>query len=70
MARLARFGDHRYIGTRDDMTFHDCDDPEEFSVLAARVDGEGLVAARLVQTFAPDEPSEARNRGFRPVRRR
>lgn len=69
MARLARFGDHRYIGTRDDMTYHDCDDAEEFSALAARIDEEGLVRARLVQTFAPDEPSEARNRGFRPVRR-
>ncbi|HSJ70909.1 MAG TPA: hypothetical protein VLA29_04590 [Acidimicrobiia bacterium] len=70
MARLARFGDHRYIGTRDDMAFYDCDDPDEFSSLEARIDEEGLVTARLVQTFAPDEPSEARNRGFRPVRRR
>ncbi len=52
------------------MTFHDCDDPDEFAELTARIDEEGLIAARLVQTFAPDEPSEARNRGFRPARRR
>jgi len=62
--RLNRFGDHRYIGTRDDMRFFDCDDPEEFSALADRVKHDDLFARNLLQAFSPDEPSEARNRGF------
>ena len=67
MARLPRFEEHRYIGTRDDMRFYDCDDPEQFGRLAERMDGEDLLIRKLVQTFGPDEPSEARNRGFRSV---
>lgn len=69
MARLPRFGEHRYIGTRDDMRFYDCDDPEQFTVLSGRSEGEDLLGRGLLQAFGPDEPSEARNRGFRPISR-
>ncbi len=67
MARLARFEEHRYIGTRDDMRVYDCDDDAQFAVLSGRVDDEGLMGANLLQTFAPDRLADARNRGFRPV---
>lgn len=65
MARLARFEEHRYIGTRDDMRFYDCDDEDQFAAVSERVQREDLVRRRLIQTFGPDAPSEARNRGFR-----
>ena len=64
MGRLRRFPDHRFVGTRDDMVVYDCDDEEQFAALSRRVDDEGLVAARLLSSFAPDTLAEARNRGF------
>jgi hypothetical protein len=67
VARLARFPEHRYIGTRDDMRVYDCDDDDQFAVLSGRVDNEGLMDADLLQTFAPDGLADARNRGFRPA---
>lgn len=67
MARLRRFEEHRWVGTRDDMRAYDCDDATQFETLAARVEGDGLLEADLLQSFAPDKASEARNRGFRPV---
>lgn len=67
MSRLPRFGDYRYIGARPDMVFYDCDDEEQFEELKARMEEAGLVARNQVQTFSPDEPFEARNRGFRPA---
>ena len=68
MARLARFGGHRYVGTRDDMRYYDCDDDAQFAVLAARVDAEDLLNHKVLQGFGPDDASEARNRGFRAAR--
>jgi hypothetical protein len=65
MARLARFGEHRYVGTRDDMRFYDCDDPDQFLLIADRVEDDDLLARKLLQTFGPDTAAEARNRGFR-----
>lgn len=65
MSRLARFGDYRYIGVRDTMTFYDCDDVVEFEKLAEMVDGEDLVGRKMLQSFAPDSPEEAANRGFK-----
>ncbi len=65
MARLARFGEHRYVGTRDDMRFYDCDDADQFSLIADRVEGDDLIDRKLLQTFGPDTAAEARNRGFR-----
>lgn len=67
MSRLARFEEYRYIGIRDTMRLYDCDDEEQFSELSARVAGEDLLGKRLLQTFAPDSVTEARNRSFREV---
>lgn len=67
MARLARFGEHRFVGTRDDMRFYDCDDDDQSSVIADRVAEDGLLDRKLLQAFAPDTAAEARNRGFRPL---
>jgi hypothetical protein len=64
MARLPRFENYRFVGTRDDMVVHDCDDPEQFARLAARTADDDLLARNLIQSFGPDELSEARNRGF------
>jgi len=68
MARLKRFEPHRYVGSRDDMKVYDTDDAAQVEVLSERIDSSDLVARNLVQTFAPDELSEARNRGFKLVR--
>lgn len=68
MARLARFEEHRYVGTRDDMWYYDCDDPEQFSALESRVEDEGLTSRTMLSTFGPDEPAQARNLGFSPAR--
>jgi hypothetical protein len=65
MARIKRFEEHRYVGTRDDMRVYDCDDLEQFAVLSDRVDTEGLIDAKMLQSFAPDLLSDARNRGFK-----
>jgi len=64
MARLRRFENHRYIGTRDDMVVYDCDDDAQFDVLSGRVEDEALMDHNLLQAFSPDEVPEARNRGF------
>ncbi|MGI9529759.1 MAG: hypothetical protein ACR2NG_08610 [Acidimicrobiia bacterium] len=55
------------MGTRDDMRAYDCDDASQFEALTARVEDDGLLEANRLQSFAPDAPSEVRNRGFRPV---
>jgi hypothetical protein len=67
MGRLKRFEHSRLLGARDTMRYYDCDDLEQFDALKERVDVDGLLDRKLLSTFAPDEPSEARNRGFRPV---
>lgn len=66
MARLARFAEYRFIGTRDTMRVYDCDDEDQFTELEQRVKEEELVDRLLLQSFAPDTVAEARNRGFRP----
>lgn len=66
MARLIRFDEFRYVGTRDTMVVYDCDDPDQFEELQERVDDGDLVAVNLVSVFGPDTLEEARNRGFRP----
>jgi len=67
MARLSRFEAYRYVGVRDTMRFYDCDDEVQFAEISARVSEEGLVGKKLLQAFAPDSPTEAMNRGFRPA---
>ena len=68
MARLKRFESHRYVGSRDDMRVYDTDDAVQADSLVERVAADDLVGRNLVQTFSPDELSEARNRGFKPIR--
>ncbi|MCL1598609.1 MAG: hypothetical protein M3094_05460 [Actinomycetia bacterium] len=65
MARLGRFEEHRFIGTRDDMVVYDCDVEGQFEALSERVAARDLVATKQIQTFAPDTPAQARNQGFR-----
>jgi hypothetical protein len=67
MGRLRRFEHAWYVGTRDTMRFFDCDDDEQFEALESRVEIEDLLERKLLSSFAPDEPSEARNRGFKAV---
>lgn len=49
------------------MLVYDTDDPAQAETLGERIANEDLVGRNLVQTFAPDELPEARNRGFRPI---
>lgn len=65
MSRLGRFEEYRYIGVRDTMRFYDCDDSDQFEELQNRVDSEDLIGRTMLQSFAPDTPEEAVNRGFR-----
>lgn len=67
MSRLDRFEDYRYIGVRDTMRFYDCDDAEQFAELEERVTEEDLVGTLQIQSFSPDTPEEAANRGFKPL---
>lgn len=67
MPRLPRFEGFRFIGVRDGMAVHDCDDLEQFALLRQRMENEDLLGRKLIQAFAPDTLAEARNRGFRPV---
>lgn len=67
MARLRSFPEKRFVGTRDDMTVHDCDDDEQFAALESRVAADELLDHKLLQAFAPDDLAEARNRGFSPA---
>lgn len=64
--RLRAFPNQRFVGTRDDMRVHDCDDDLQFVRLEARVEAEGLLGAKLLTSFGPDTLAEARNRGFAP----
>jgi hypothetical protein len=67
MARIKRFEEFRFVGARDTMLFYDTDDPEQADALAARIAQDALADRTLLQTFAPDDPAEARNRGFSPA---
>ena len=67
MPRLRRFEEHRWVGTRDDMVAYDTDDVSQFEELTRRLDDENLLERNLIQSYAPDESSEVRNRGFRPL---
>jgi hypothetical protein len=67
MARIKRFEAHRFVGSRDDMIVHDTDDAAQAEALAKRAEADNLFQRNLLQGFAPDALSEARNRGFKPV---
>lgn len=47
------------------MRVYDCDDPVQFDELYERIESEDLVDAKVIQSFAPDRLSDARNRGFK-----
>ncbi len=68
MARIKRFEAHRYVGSRDDMVVYDTDEDEQADALTARAASDDLLGRNLLQSFAPDELAEARNRGFKPAR--
>jgi hypothetical protein len=68
VSRLRAFPDHRFIGTRDDMRVHDCDNALQFTRLSVRVEAEGLLGSKTLASFGPDTLAEARNRGFSPAR--
>jgi hypothetical protein len=67
MGRLARFEDYRFVGTRDTMRVYDCDEELQLKALERRLAKDDLARRNLLQSFAPDTPAEAANRGFRPV---
>jgi methylphosphotriester-DNA--protein-cysteine methyltransferase len=54
------FDDHRFVGDKRTMVFHDLTREQE----GCRIDE--IVEAEAVQLFGPDSPAEARNRGYRP----
>lgn len=67
MGRIKRFEEYQFLGTRDDMVVYDCDDEDQFAMLAAREESEGLVQQNLISAIAPPILAEAQNRGYRPV---
>jgi hypothetical protein len=67
MARIKRFEEYRFLGTRDDMLVYDCDDDAQFAVLQSREDAEGLSQQNLISAISPHSLAEARNRGYQPV---
>lgn len=67
MARIARFEEHRYVATRDDMRVYDTDDDIQSKRLSERIAVDNLLDRKLLQSFGPDTLPEARNRGFRAV---
>ena len=68
MARIKRFESQRYVGSRDTMVVYDTDDDFQAEELTTRVTADDLHGKNLLQSFAPDELAEARNRGFKPAR--
>lgn len=67
MVRIARFEEHRYVATRDDMRVYDTDDDIQSKRLSERIAVDNLLDRKLLQSFGPDTLAEARNRGFRAV---
>ena len=67
MARIARFEEHRYIATRDDMRVYDTDDIAQSERLSDRIAADNLLDRKQLQSFGPDNLPEARNRGFKAV---
>ena len=62
MSRPTKFEEFRYVGDKRTQRYHDLDDPD---VDADAVDE--LMTSEQFACFAPDQPSEARNRGYRPA---
>jgi hypothetical protein len=62
MSRASKFEEFRYVGDKRTQRYHDLDDPN----LDQDVIDE-LMASEQFICFGPDQPSEARNRGYRPA---
>ena len=67
MPRLSKFENYRFIGNRKNMKVYDCDDEDQFSKLEGFINKYDLILHNLLQSFAPDTISEAKNRGFKPL---
>jgi hypothetical protein len=67
MARIARFEEHRYVATRDDMRVYDTDDDAQSKMLSDRIAADNLLDRKQLQSFGPDNLPEARNRGFKAI---
>ena len=67
MPRLSKFENYRFIGNRKNMKVYDCDDEDQFSKLEGIINKNDLILHNLLQSFAPDTISEAKNRGFKPL---
>ena len=67
MARIARFEEHRYVATRDDMRVYDTDDDAQSKALSERIATENLLDRKQLQSFGPDNLPEARTRGFKAL---
>lgn len=52
------FEEHRYVGDKASMIFHDLSHEDE----SCRIDS--IVEGEVVALFGPDQASEARNRGY------
>lgn len=58
MPRHPRFEEHRYLGDKRALVAYDCDDDEQFALVKE-------IPLDRIASFAPDRPSEHRNRGYR-----
>ena len=67
MPRLSKFENYRFIGNRKNMKVYDCDDEDQFSKLEGIINKYDLILHNLLQSFAQDTISEAKNRGFKPL---
>jgi hypothetical protein len=62
MSRPIKFEEFRYVGDKRTQRYYDLDDPN----LDQDVIDE-LMASEQFICFGPDQPSEARNRGYQPA---
>lgn len=62
MSRPTKFEEFRYVGDKRTQRYHDLDDPETDPDVI-----DELMASEQFICFGPDQPSEARNRGYRPA---
>lgn len=62
MSRPTKFEEFRYVGDKRTQRYYDLDDPE---LDQAAIDE--LMESEQFASFGPDQPSEARNRGYRPA---
>ncbi len=59
MERPSNFSEHRYLGDKRIQVAYDIDEVQDDSVIRELLESEQFLC------FAPDTPSEVRNRGYR-----